>query len=162
MFSHLTYGWSFEILSPYHVVIACKNGTDCRRVEMWSYAYKPTPNRKCCEGRSESSKGVPSPGHVSCHWILFHLLFCNWHGWLERSWILVLSVIMGEGNDVCKTTVSRNIMRTFFFHSVFHLQRFLCHCRWYIVHMFSRTWFLITWARLTFFFFFKSPDICRV
>jgi hypothetical protein len=111
----MTYGRSFEIFSPYDVVIACKDGTDCRRVWMWSYAYKPTPNRKCREGRSGSRKGVPCPGHVSCHWILFHLLFCNWHGCLERSWILVLSVVMGEGNDVCKTNVSRNIMTTFFF-----------------------------------------------
>jgi len=113
-------------------------------------AYKPTLNRKCCEGRSGSAKGVPWPGHVSCHWILFHLLFCNWHGWLERSWILVLSVVMGEGNDVCKTTVLRNNVTTFF-HPIFHLQQFLCHCQWYIVYMFSRTWFLITWAWLTFF-----------
>jgi hypothetical protein len=114
VFSHLTYGWGFEILSPYHVVIANKDGTDCGRVEMWSYAYKPTLNRKWCEGRSGSMKGVLCPGHVSCHWILFHLLFCNWHGWLGRSWILVLSVITGEGNDVCKTTVLRNIMTTSF------------------------------------------------
>jgi hypothetical protein len=119
---------SFKISSPYYVVIECKDGTDWRRVEMWSYAYKPTPNRKCWKGRSGSMKGVPCPSHVSCHWILFHLLFCNWHGWLERSWILVLSVLMSEGNDVCKTNVSR--MYDDVFHPVFHLQQFLCHCRW--------------------------------
>jgi hypothetical protein len=115
---------------------------------MRSYAYRPTLNRKCCEGRSGSVKGVPCSSHVSCHWILFHLMFCNWLGWLERSWTLAPSVITAEGNEVCETTVLWNIMTTFF-HPVFHLQQFLCHCRWYIMHMFSRTWFLITWACLT-------------
>lgn len=128
-------------------------------VHVGGFRYGVTPtNRPWIASAAKgvgSMKGAPCSGHVSCHWILFHLLLCNWHGSLERSWTLVFSVIMAEVNEVCETTELWNIMTTFF--TLYSIYSNYCHCRWYIMHK-DAIFYYLSMSH----FFLYSKTICRI